>query len=195
MKTRVVEVYDVLVMSGWVAMQVTHDTHYVWLLVVCTACYCMHDRDLSAHEALAALYLLRHTCGAARSPTAFLSVPVVALGVLSRFKLYLSATVLVRRRTVLLFAVVCLTLLHETADAPWVAVTRLALYIGTTRYAIVHDIDPFDAIAQSMWLLCTPSYALCLVLLQLNDMLALYPLPRRRARTVWTMHGVSSEEV
>ena len=195
MKTRVVEPYDVLVISGWVAMQVTHDMHYVWLLVVCTGCYCMHDRDLSVHEVLALLYLLRHTCGALHSPTAFLAVPVVALGVLSRFKMYLSATVLVRRRAVLFFAAVCLTLLHETADAYWVAIARVILYIFTTRHATVHDVDPFDAVAQSMWILCAPSYALLLVVLQINDMLAVYPMRRRRSRPVWTVQGVSQELV
>ena len=195
MKTRVVEPYDVLMISGWVAMQLTHDMHYVWLLVVCTGCYCMHDRDLGVHEVLVALYLLRHTCGALRSPTAFLAVPVVALAALSRFKAYLSATVLVRRRAVLFFAAVCLTLLHETADAYWVAIARVMLYIFTTRHATVHDVDPFDAVAQSMWILCAPSYALCLVVLQLNDMLAVYPMHRRRSRVVWTAHGISQEEV
>jgi len=192
MNKRLVEVWDVLVISAWAGMQYTCDLHYVWPIVIALSCYCMHDRDMELHESVAAMYMLRHTCGAMHSPNDFLCFPVVALACAARFKSYLGAAVLLRRRCVLLSAVLCLALLHRSTDTPWIAVARLVMYVGTTRHAILHHVDPYDCVAQSMWMLCVPVYGLLLSVLQFNDILAIYP-GRRRASAVWTVHGIATD--
>lgn len=176
-------------------MQLVLDTRYTWPMVVVAACISMRTRDLEAHECVVALYMLRHTCGAMQSPTAWLCLPVMALGTWSRLKQYQCLPPLTRRACVLAASTLCLVLLHTVTDAPWTACARVVLYVGTTRQACVNRSDSWDAVAQSMWLLSVPSYALYLVIFQLNDALSIYPPRRKLSSCVWTTHGIAHEEV
>jgi hypothetical protein len=196
MSRHAVELWDVLVVSAWAAMVFYLDVRYVWPCIVASACVCMRSRDLDVHEGLLAMFMMRHACGAMRAPTPWLSAPVIAVGVWSRFGSYLGLDPMARRLYTLLGVFVCLALLHSTADAAWVSFMRLLLYTGATRHAVFHSMDSWDAVAQSMWLLCSPPYALCLVVIQLNDQLSIYP-PRRRTRQseIWTAHGTAQETV
>jgi len=196
MSRPVVELWDVLVVSTWTVMVFFLDVHYVWPCIVASVCVCMRRRDLDVHEGLLAMYMLRHACGATRAPTPWLAAPVVGLGVISRFGVYLGLESMARRLYTLLGIFLCLALLHSTADNQWVSFARLVLYTGTTRHAVFHGMDSWDAAAQSVWLLCCPPYALIMIVPQANDALAIYP-PRRRLKSssIWTVHGVASEEV
>lgn len=195
MTQQVIDPWDVLVVASWLVMQLVLDTRYTWPVVIATACICMRTRDLDAHEGMMAMYMLRHTCGAMHAPTAWLSAPVLLLGAWSRLKQYQCLDPLTRRACVLASAMLCLVLLHSVADAPWVACVRAVLYVATTRHACLHRADSWDAVAQSVWLLCVPPYALGLVVFQLNDALSIYPPRRRPSSCIWTTSGVSHEEV
>jgi hypothetical protein len=67
--------------------------------------------------------------------------------------------------------------------------------VGTTRHSCYLRIDPFDAVAQCVWMLSVPYYALPLAALQLNGVLDLFPTRQRRVDRVWTAHGVADQEV
>ena len=195
MTHQVVDPWDVLVVASWLVMQLVLDSRYTWPVVVVAGCICMRTRDLEVHECMVAMYMLRHTCGAMHAPTAWLSTPVVALGAWARLKQYQCLAPLTRRACVLASAVLCLVLLHSVTDAPWTACVRVVLYVATTRHSCLHRADTWDAVAQSVWLLCVPSYALGLVVFQLNDALSIYPPRRRPSSCIWTTSGVSHEEV
>ena len=90
--------------------------------------------------------------------------------------------------------VICLLLLHTNADLPVVAVLRVTLYTGSTRHAVLQNNDTWDAMAQSLWLLCVPAIVLLLFVFQLNDALAIYPARRRRTE-IWTDKGISQSIV
>lgn len=196
MSRHAVELWDVLVVSAWTVMLFFLDVRYVWPCLVASACVCMRSRDLDVHEAVLAMFMMRHTCGAMRAPTVWLSVPIIAVGGWSRFESYLDLAPMARRLYTLMGVFICLALLHSTADPSWVSFMRLVLYTGTTRHAVFHKMDSWDAVAQSMWLLCCPPYALLLVVPQLNDQLAIYPPQRRtRQRDIWTAHGIAAEPV
>jgi hypothetical protein len=196
MTRHVVELWDVLVVSAWASMVFYLDVRYVWPCIVASACVCMRSRDLEVHEALLAMFMMRHACGAMRAPTPWLSAPVIAVGIWSRFGSYLGRDPMTRRLYTLLSIFICLALLHSTADKSWVSFIRLLLYTCTTRQAVFNSMDSWDASAQSMWLLCCPPYALFLIVPQVNDQLSIYP-PRRRTKVndIWTAHGVAAETV
>jgi hypothetical protein len=196
MKRDVVELWDVLCLSTWASLQLTLDVKYAWPAVILCACIVTRTRDMHEHEVIAALYMLRHSCGATRAATAWLSAPVVALGVFSRMKRYLDLEPMTRRACVLAAIVLCTVLLHDAADLPVVAVVRLVLYTATTRHGMLQDLDTWDCIAQSIWLLCVPMYVLVLAVLQINDACSIYPGKiMRRSYEVWTSDGVAHAEV
>lgn len=187
MKIPHVELWDVLVLVLWASVQYLQETKYVWPFVVAISSICMRDRDLSISECVAALYMLRHSCGAMHTPSQWLSVPVVALAVWARFDSYLSMDNLQRRFTTLLACFLCLALLHSTADDCWVAILRLVSYTALTRIALGTYMDAWDAVAQCAWILCCPPWVLLLLLLQGNDVMSSYLYSRRRATSaVWT---------
>ena len=187
MTMSVFELWDVLVLASWAAILVSLDTTYVWPCVVASACTCMRDRDLEATECIGALYMLRHTCGAIRAPTQWLSIPVVALAVWARFASYLNMENLKRRFMTLAACFICLALLHSTEDNRWVAFLRLCAYTAFTRYSVHSKMDAWDAIAQCVWMLCCIPSVLILIVPQLNDMLSAQQAHRRRPRSnVWT---------
>lgn len=188
MTTDVLVLWDVLTISAWLIMQLVLGVRYTWPVVVLSSCTCMRNRDLEAHECIIALYMLRHTCGAIPAPTMWLAIPSVLLGVWARFNSYCTMEVLHRRICVLTGAAICLLLLHHTADVPWVSCTRVVLYVATTRHAVLNNADPWDAVAQSIWLLCVPAFVLVIVVVQLNDVLGMYGVSRTKYVTssVWT---------
>lgn len=200
MKPEQIDLWDVLVTMCWLLLVVYVDVKYAWPCVVAIACICMRTRDLQAHECLLALYMLRHACGAMRSPSEWMSVPILALGVCARFNVYLELSALQRRFYTIVAVYICLALLHSTEDKHYVAVLRLVSYTVLTRYAVCGTTDTWDAIAQCVWILCCPAVALVLLVLQVNDTISMGPcdpLPsRRRAKPViWTAHGVAPQEV
>ena len=157
----------------------------------------MRNRDLEVHECLVVFYMLRHTCGAVPVPTSWLALPVLVLGILSRFSFYRERDALERRAYVLFSVVICLLLLHQTHDTGWASVIRLTLYICATRHIVLHKHDPWDAVAQCIWLLSVPYYALCLFIFQLNDMVAIastQPYLKRRS-SIWTSKGIAEDIV
>lgn len=186
MKRTVVELWDVLSIAIWVSVQLTNEFYYTWSITVAVCCVCMNDRDLEVHEIFAAMYMLRSTCGALRSPNAALCLPIIALACVARTEGYLKAAVFARRRCVLLCVFLCLTMLHNNADPTFAAIGRLVMYVATTRYACVKRVDPYDAVAQCAWMLSVPYYVLPLAVLQLNTILDLFPTrQRRRQAAVW----------
>ena len=200
MKRHVVELWDVLAIVVWVLLLVFIDVRFVWPCVVASACVCMRSRDLQAQECVMALYMLRHTCGAPRSPTAWLACPIIVLGVWARFNSYLSLPAITRRFYTLLAVFVCLTLLHSTADVYYVSIIRLLAYVLLTRYGVYNSMDPWDTIAQSIWILCSPPLVLILTLPQANDAISTHPIHGSYTRVksasyIWTAHGVAREEV
>ena len=187
MPLHAVALWDVLMVSSWLAMQLVLGVRYTWPVIVVSACVCMRDRDLEAHECIIALYMLRHTCGAIHAPTIWLAIPAAVLGCWSRFNSYRVMDPLQRRVYVLVASAICLLLLHRTSDASWTSCTRVVLYVATTRHAVLNQADPWDAVAQSIWLLCVPSYSMVLVAAQLNDALGLYPVRKLKpTSSVWT---------
>ena len=197
MKKQFVELWDVLVLAVWTVLLLCIDVRFVWPCVVASACVCMRSRDLQAHECLAALYMLRHTCGAPRSPTAWLACPILALGVWARFDSYLKQPAMTRRLYTLLAVFLCLTLLHSTADLHWIAITRLLAYTLMTRYGVFNGMDTWDTIAQCAWILCSTPVCLLLLMPQANDAITSYPMgpSKRQSGYIWTAHGVAREEV
>ena len=101
MTVQIIELWDVLVIAMWTSMQLVMGVRFTWPIVVVISCVCMRNRDLEIHECVAALYMLRHTCGAVAVPTSWLAVPVLVLGVLSRFTFYRERDALERRLYVL----------------------------------------------------------------------------------------------
>ena len=194
MNAKQVQMWDVLIITVWLVNVFLLQLRFTWISVAACACICMHNRDLDIHETFVALHMLRYTCGAIECPTPWLTAPVILLGVWSRFSSYLSMQCLKRRLCTLISAFMSLSILHVTSELPVVVAMRVALFVVLTRYGKYLNVDSWDCVAQSGWILsCTP-YVLCLVVLQVNDMIS-SPAVNRRAKGpsyVWTSKGVTT---
>ena len=191
-----IDPWDVLIASSWVTCLFVLELRFTWILVIASSCICMHDRDLSASEALLAIYILRQPCDTFITASDWITVPIIALGIWSRFTLYLHLQPFKRRICTLISVFVGICILHRPHEDKYILAIRVMLYIAASRYNTKHQIDPWDTIAQCIWLLvCTP-YTLVLAIPQANDMIS-SPIIGRRSRSVdlvWTANGPEPRE-
>jgi len=168
MTTTVVETWDVLAVTVNALLHLTVGPSNAFPFVMLIYCLASLNRDLDVHEAAAAVYMLRHACGAVRiaaGSSYAAATCTVGLALWSRSPAYLGYHHIVRRGCVLLGIGISMLVLHGDGDGGIISVLRFALFVGATRYDTnVAELDPWDACAHSMWLLAVPAVLMALLI-------------------------------